>query len=110
MTPHRKRILVADDDPAIRDVVRMLLEDAGYDVETTDDAATLRDFPNGLPDLLLLDICLALKSHTATKDLPILLFSANRDAEQIARDAGADGFVAKPFDLDTLLATVARHV
>lgn len=120
MIRQRKHILVADDDPAICDVVRMFLEDVGYDVEITDDAAALRDFPNGHPDLLLLDIwmsgcdggdlCRALKSHAATSHLPILLFSASQDAERIARDAGADGFVAKPFDFDDLLATIERHL
>jgi CheY-like chemotaxis protein len=120
MIQQRKRILVADDDAAICDVVRIFLEDVGYDVEITDDAAVLRDFPNGRPDLLLLDIwmsgcdgreiCRALKSNAATTHLPILLFSASRDAEQIARDAGADGFVAKPFDFDNLLDIIERHL
>lgn len=120
MAQRVKRILVAEDDAAILDVLRIILEESGYDVETVADEAALHDFPNGYPDLLLLDIwmsgwdgreiCRSLKSREETKHLPILLCSANRDGEQIAREAGADGFVAKPFDLDALLATIERHL
>jgi CheY-like chemotaxis protein len=116
----RRRILIAEDDPAILDVLRLTLEGEGYAVECTTDLASLRAFPDGYPDLCILDLwmpgwdgrelCRALKSDPATKDLPILLCSANRDGETIAREAGADGFIAKPFDLDELLATVARHL
>ncbi|HEY8292448.1 MAG TPA: response regulator [Thermomicrobiales bacterium] len=112
--------MVADDDPAVLDVLRLILEEGGYAVEAHADGATLHAFPHGYPDLLLLDIwmsgwdggqlCRALKSRDETRHLPILLCSANRDGERIAREAGADGFIAKPFDMDTLLRTIARHL
>lgn len=114
----RKTILIADDDPAILEVLTLYLEEVGYEVETTQDGLTLRTFEQGLPDLLLLDIwmsgwhgreiCLFLKSQEATKRLPIVLFSANRETERIAREAGADEFVTKPFDLADLLSTIER--
>jgi DNA-binding response OmpR family regulator len=116
----KKRILVAEDDPAICDVLRLLLEDAGYAVETTADGAIVRTFPDGYPDLLLIDIwlpganggeiCRFLKGQEATRTIPILLISANRDTEAIATETGADGFILKPFDLDAVLATIARHL
>jgi CheY-like chemotaxis protein len=120
VTQRTQRIVVVEDDPAILDVLRLILEDGGYAVESVTDGETIGDFPNGRPDLLLLDIwlsgwdgraiCRALKAREETKNLPIVLCSASRDGEQMAREAGADGFVAKPFDLDALLATVARHL
>lgn len=120
MNQIKKRIVVAEDDPAILDVLRLILEEEGYTVEAVADAATLRDFSHAHPDLLLLDIwmpgmdgrdlCRDLKRNEETRGIPILLCSANRDGEQIARAAGADGFVAKPFDIDTLLLTIARHL
>ena len=120
MTQRTQRILVVEDDPVILDVLRLILEEGGYVVEAVADGATLRDFPNGHPDLLMLDIwlsgwdgreiCRSLKAREETKDVPIVLCSASRDGEQMAREAGADGFIAKPFDLDDLLATVARHL
>jgi CheY-like chemotaxis protein len=120
VTQRKQTILVAEDDPVILDVLRLILEDGGYAVETVAGGETLRDFPNGPPDLLMLDIwlsgwdgreiCRSLKARQETKDLPVVLCSASRDGARMAREAGADGFVAKPFDLDDLLATVARHL
>ena len=118
MVQHKKKILVADDDPAILDVLTLLLEEVGYEVESTVDEATLQAFPNGYPDLLLLDIwmsgwngqdmCVFLKSREATKHLPIILISANKETERIAREAGADDFLTKPFDLDELVGKIER--
>ena len=120
MQGRKKKILIADDDPGILDVLTLYLEGSGYEVETTEDGRTLQAFEHGLPDLLLLDIwmsgwhgrdiCRHLKSQKATRHLPILLVSANRDTEQIAREAGADDFIAKPFDLVELLAKIQRHL
>lgn len=118
MQQHKKKILIADDDPAILDFLALFLEESGYEVETTEDGATIRDFPRGYPDLLLLDIwlsgwsgqdiCRALKDQEDTRHLPILLISANNDAERIAREAGADDFLAKPFDLDDIAQRIER--
>ena len=115
-----KKILLADDDPAILDMLTLFLEEVGYEVETTHDELTLRTFEHGLPDLLLLDvwmsgwngqdICRFLKSQEATKRLPVILFSANRETKQIASEAGADDFIIKPFDLEELLSTIERHI
>ncbi len=120
MTRGTQRILVAEDDQVVLDVLRLILEEEGYAVEAVADEATLRAFPHGYPDLLFLDIwmsgwdggdlCRELKCGEETREIPILLCSANRDGERIAREAGADGFIAKPFDMDDLLATVARHL
>lgn len=72
-----------------------------------------------LPSLLLLDIwmsgldgrdiCKELKSDDKTKKIPIIMISANKDTKQIALEAGADGFIAKPFEIDTLIETVERY-
>lgn len=114
-----KKILIADDDPAILESVQVLLEDEGYEVQTTVDGRTVRDVKKDFPDLIILDIwmsgedgseiCRYLKSNRETKEIPILMISANRDANQISLDAGADGFIAKPFDADVLLDMVSKH-
>ena len=115
-----KKILVVDDNPAILDALRIMLEEEGYEVETTVDGATLKDLKEHLPDLLLLDIwmsgvdgrdiCKALKSSAATKQIPVIMISAAKDIEQIAKDSGADDFISKPFQMANLLAIVAKHV
>jgi len=120
MGQRKKKIMIADDDPAILEVLTLILEEVGYEVETTHDGLTLRTFEHGPPDLLLLDIwmsgwhgrdiCRFLKSQEATKSLPIVLFSANRETQQIAREAGADDFITKPFDLEDLLAKIEGYL
>lgn len=120
MQDHSKKILIADDDPAILEMLTLFLEDVGYEVETTADGGTLRMVEQNLPDLLLLDIwmsgwngrdiCQTLKSREDTRSLPIILFSANQETQQIAREAGADDFITKPFDLGDLLETLERHL
>lgn len=115
-----KKILVADDDPSILEALQMLLEDEGYNVETSNNGASLIKAREEYPDLILLDIwmsgmdgrdiCRQLKNNDITKNIPVILVSANKDTEQIAKDAGADGFIAKPFEMEDLLAKVKEHV
>ncbi len=115
-----KRILVAEDDPGIGDVLHLMLEEAGYGVEIQGDGHAVQQMQEPLPDLLLLDIrlsgtdggtiCRYLKSQEATRTLPIILLSAHKDTRQIARDAGADDFLVKPFEMGDVLALVATYV
>jgi len=115
----KKKILVADDDTAILDVMTLMLEDVGYEVISTVDGQTVRKVLNELPDLVLLDIwmagfdgreiCKQLKRNKKTKHIPIIMISANKDTRDIAKEAGADDFVAKPFEMQELLAKVEKY-
>ena len=118
-----KKILVVDDDPDILDALQFTLEDAGYDVTTTEKgeyAENLHDSNGGLPDIIILDvllsgkdgriICQNLKSREDTKHIPILMISAHPAAKQSVKAVGADDFLAKPFDIDELLAKVASYL
>lgn len=119
----RKAVLIVDDEPDIVFALSTILEDAGYQTTSRDRAEHLaQDLrqDDELPDLILLDMLLSgqrgseiardLKQHPETHDIPILMLSAHPDGEREARDAGADGFIAKPFDVDDLLAKVARYL
>lgn len=111
---------MADDDPSILDAIKIILEDEGYEVETTEDGALAQEIKNPFPDLLILDVwmsgvdgrdvCKHLKAADKTKGIPIILISATKDLAQIAKDAGADDFIVKPFQLDHLLAVVAEQI
>lgn len=115
-----KRVMIADDDPGILDALQLMLEFAGYEVSTTFNGATLLDMEENLPDLILLDIwmsgtdgrdvCKALKSKALTKGLPIIMISASTDLENSAKDAGADDFLEKPFDMDELFSKIDFHI
>jgi DNA-binding response OmpR family regulator len=115
-----KRILVADDDPGIGDMLHEMLSDAGYEVAIEVDGLAIQQMAEPLPDLLFLDIrlsgtdgrtiCRQLKSQEATRSLPIILLSAHKDIRQMASESGADDFLAKPFEMGELLTLVAKYV
>ncbi len=119
MAEQRKNILLADDDDGILDVLTIMLESDGYNVNTTLIGEEVLEIKGELPDLILLDIsmagvdgrdiCRVLKNQDFTRHIPIILISANPDTEEIAREAGADDFISKPFDMDFLLQKVAQH-
>lgn len=104
--------MIADDDLGIVDAVEMLLEYKGYQVRTASENTLVRIMEE-LPDVLLLDIwmsgedgleiCKTLKSQELTKDMPVLMISASKDIEHSALNAGADDFLAKPFEMTHLL-------
>jgi len=112
-------ILVVDDDPAIREMIRLALTSGGYEVReagnTLDARQTIAKQP---PDLVLLDWMLpgqsgfefarALQRDSAHKQIPVIMLTA-RDQEEdkvAALEAGADDYVAKPFSVSELLARI----
>ncbi len=117
----QKKILVIDDDPAILELMQLILEDAGYRVETTDATNGVIPFLEGdLPHIIVLDLRLSgrdgsdmvrqLKGQEHTRHIPLLVCSASSAARQRALAVGADDFLAKPFDIEELLVKVACHV
>ena len=113
------RILVVDDDKAVRDSLRRSLAFNGYQVDLAEDGQAALDMMiDQRPDALVLDVmmprvdglevCRRLRS--AGDELPILVLTA-RDAvsDRVAGlDAGADDYLPKPFALEELLAVCAR--
>lgn len=112
----KKKILIIDDDIDILLALKIMLERKGYQVELSSEVDTLLLHGTAIPDLLILDIwmgnydgreiCQQLKNNAATHHLPVILFSAGRDIEQSAKEAGADDFLAKPFDQKHLLEKI----
>ena len=109
------RLLVVDDDPAVRESLRRALTIEGYDVAVAEDgAAGLVQVAGGSPDAVVLDVampnvdglemCRRLR-HDGNR-LPVLMLTARESvAERVAGlDAGADDYLVKPFALDELLA------
>lgn len=117
--PQPKTIMIADDDPGIVDAIEMLLEFEGYNVRSTVNGSDVLQMTD-LPDLLLLDIwmsgedgrdiCKKLKDNNLTRHMPVIMISASRDIKQSAMDAGADDFVAKPFEMDELLEKLKAQI
>lgn len=119
--PHH--ILVIDDEFDILDSIRFLLEDAGYAVTTARTPEPLRALTTtttNRPDLILLDMLIAgsdgrdlmrgLRADAATRDIPVIMFSAYPNAEAATLEAGATAFLAKPFEIKDLLSLIQAHL
>lgn len=111
------RVLVAEDDPAVRKAVQRTLELEKYDVTVVNDgAAALDEITNRTPDLAVLDVMMPFADGmTVCREarhrgitIPILLLTARAEVgDRVAGlDAGADDYVVKPFAIDELLARV----
>ena len=103
--------MICDDDPGILEVLEMMLEIEGYTVFTESNSTNLiKEITTNLPDLLLMDLWMPvlsgdqlLKTIRSTKELqnlPVIILSASVDGNDIAAEAGANAFIAKPFDMD----------
>ena len=111
----RPRVMVVDDDKAVRESLRRSLEFNGYDVSLASDGAdALAGIAGSQPDVVIMDVMMprldgieATKAlRTAGNDVPILVLTA-RDAvgDRVeGLDAGADDYLTKPFALQELLA------
>lgn len=117
----QKRILVIDDDPDILDALCMFLTDEGFSVESISRGDDAADKAHSFdPSVILLDvllsgkdgreICRAFKADKTLKKIPIIMISAHPNAETSVKQAGADDFLAKPFDVDQLLTVINNHI
>ena len=121
MQSKKKKLLIVDDEEDILVFLKVILEEEGYIVVTTDKYDYLERLKNDtLPDLILLDLLLSgkdgreivkyLKMQEKTRHIPVIMFSAHPNAHEITKQAGADDFVAKPFEIDLLLNKIALYL
>lgn len=112
------RVLVVEDEPAIRDVVALVLTDDGCEVRASNgDEEALRLLHRWQPDVVVLDLRLpdreaeaflhACRQHV-TGETPILVMSASPSLDHHAARLGVDGILPKPFDIDDLCRAVHR--
>ena len=110
----RPRVLIVDDDPRLREYVRVNLEAEGYDVREAGSASEgLRALEEESPDLILLDVMMPkvdgwemlrrVQERHGVGSIPVIMFSGKADAAEEAASAGAQGFVGKPFDPKALI-------
>jgi DNA-binding response OmpR family regulator len=117
----KRKILVVDDDEGILDAFQAMLENDTYTVEIMANGENLLSLPaHDLPDLIILDvllsgidgrnICKVLKNDPLTKNIPLIMITAQPNAEKSIRDAKADDYLKKPFEMDELLKKVAKYI
>lgn len=113
------RILIAEDEPDIRELVAFTLRFAGHEVTTTmNGEEALHKAGEIIPDLIMMDVrmpkmtgydaCRAMKADDKLKDIPVVFLSAKgQDAEiQVGLEAGAEEYLLKPFAPDQLVERV----
>lgn len=116
-----KKVFVFDDNRDILDLCTFILEDAGYEIKTSESADNIEDqvtaympnlifMDNWLPELGGIEATKALKSNPDLKHIPVIYFSANNDISILANEAGADGYLPKPFDIEALENIVKKHL
>jgi two-component system chemotaxis response regulator CheY len=116
-----KRILTIDDSRTIRDMLMVTLSGAGFNVQQANDGQEGIDVLNtetfdvvitdiNMPKKDGYDVIRAMRANPAHKGVPILVLTTEADTEkrQIAREAGATGWMVKPFDPERLVATVRK--
>lgn len=116
-----KTILTVDDSPSIRRMVRMTLQEAGYDViEGVDGQDGLEKATSSHVDAIIVDqnmprldgigMIRALRQHPNGQGVPVVVLSTESEdnLKQQAREAGALGWMVKPFTQDKLLAVVRK--
>jgi DNA-binding response OmpR family regulator len=120
MPENARKVVLVDDDLDILEAIQAMLEDEGYIVVTTDRGEDVAEISRQEhPNLIVLDMLLSgkdgreiakqLKSQESTRHIPILMLSAHPRAAKEAHDFAINGFLAKPFEMDELLAKVAQY-
>jgi excisionase family DNA binding protein len=114
-------VLVVDDDPQVREVVRINLELEGYAVrEAANGEEGLAALEEEAPDLILLDVMMPqvdgwemlrrVQERHGVGSIPVVMFSGQLDVGNEATERGAQGFVGKPFDLRALIEQTKQIV
>lgn len=117
-----KKILICDDDASIVELLEFILE-------TTSEVAVIGEVDSRLaynriltekPELVILDLQMPavtgdeivqqIRSNPETNALPVMVISANHDGKQVAMAAGANSFLAKPFDANDVIQEVSKFL
>ena len=114
----KKTVLICDDDPTIPEVLDLIFSRHYNTIAEPDSSKVLQLIRTHSPDLLLVDLWMPVLSgdeltrlvreDEAGKDIKIIAMSASPDGSQVSLDAGADSFIAKPFEMRELMEEVSR--
>ena len=116
----RKTILICDDEPALRELIRASMDDGFEFAEASDGIVAMELAREMTPDLVILDLMLPrlsglevlarLNEDERLNEVPVLVITAWNETREDVLSAGADEFVAKPFDPEDLREAVNRLV
>jgi DNA-binding response OmpR family regulator len=115
------KILIVDDQQDILELMKDILEPEGYQVITLMQVEDIFvEIENNQPDIILLDFllsginggefCAQIKKNPKTQHIPVIFLSAHSRVIESLGHYGYDDFIAKPFDIKDVLATIKRHL
>ncbi|HEX3934634.1 MAG TPA: response regulator [Puia sp.] len=115
-----KRIVFVDDDPNHLLIGKLVLERRGYEVLTLNNCEDLitriLDFnadlifmDHNMPEISGIDATQLLKAEPRTREITVIYFSGEKNIEKLAAEAGADGWLSKPFQIEEMVMTVKRY-
>ena len=115
-----KKVFIFDDNLEILELCTDILMDIGFDVKTSPTTNSIEKqvqefmpdlifMDNWLPDISGIEATQLLKSNKELKNIPVIYFSANSNIDELAAEAGADDFLAKPFDIFLLEEIVLKY-
>lgn len=118
---NNRKILICDDDEGILDMLSLILEDTGLVVIPESNSLKVKSILEAQhPDLIILDLWMpvlsgdqvlkSIRANKATHSIPVIVISASTDGKDIALQAGATDFLAKPFDVDELINMVDSYI
>ncbi len=113
-----QRIMIAEDDPSIQKIFSIVLQREGYEIEIYSNGYDVCQKKYKRPNLFILDrqlvnsdgldACRNLKADEQTKDIPVIMISAQPGIGTLAMAAGAEDFIEKPFSVTLLLEKIKR--
>lgn len=114
-----KKVFIFDDSIDILELCTFILKDQGYQVKTSPTTNNIEQqvkeympdlifMDNWLPDISGIEATRLLKANEELKDIPVIYFTANSNISELAEEAGADSFIAKPFDIEQF-ESIARE-
>ncbi len=117
----KKCVLIYDDDAEILNVCKAILDSVNYRVETlTNCENIISDIEKLNPQVILMDLWIPkiggetavnlMHENEKTKDIPVILFSANNEIEKISERVNATAFLKKPFDIISFRNTIEKHI
>ena len=117
----RAKVLVVDDEPSMRELLRLHLSNEGYEVLAAEDAVVAGHLIlQGKPDLLIVDVQMpymngyefvgALRSDPSTRDIPVVFLTTDSNVSSQANRLGAAAYLQKPVMADRLLEVVGLFV
>ena len=119
----KQKILIVEDEESLLKLESILLTSKGYDVRGVNNGQLALDaMQEDCPDLVLLDImlpeidgfevCQRIKDNPATKDIPVIMLTAKKSREDMARgeQVGADWYITKPFKSAMVIETIQRFL